>query len=69
MLSSLLCPMNFRFDGGGYLPDPRNPGRFAKITAPDVLNPVDKMPGLSTDSTSQWGHNAIEISTRCGDAL
>jgi hypothetical protein len=43
---------------GGY--GPRQPFTATRIEGPAVLNPVDEVPGVSTNATAQWGLAAIE---------
>ena len=39
------------------------------VVGPDVLNPVDEMPGLSTNNSAQWSLAAIECLALVGDAV
>jgi hypothetical protein len=52
---------------------PRNSGRSMyatqKISAPEVLNPLDENRGISTNSVAQWGLNAIFLPEMIGDKV
>jgi hypothetical protein len=37
------------------------------FTGPDVLNPVDEAPGISTNDASQWSLGAIQMLALIGD--
>ena len=39
------------------------------LTGPAVLNPVDEVPSISTNSTAEWGLAAIQCLALVGDAL
>jgi hypothetical protein len=45
--------------------------RFAttSLKGPEVLNPIDEVPGLSTNSTAQGCLEAIEVLEMCGDQM
>jgi len=47
----------------------RGPSMFATrvVKGPDVLNDIDEVVGLSTNSTAQWCLNAIEVLALAGD--
>lgn len=47
----------------------RAPAEPRKVTAPQVLHEIEEIPGLSTNSTSQWCLNAMEILALCGDQI
>jgi len=52
-------------------PGDRRPGAamFASrpVKGPDVLNDIEEIPQLSTNSTAQWCLNAIEVLAMAGD--
>ncbi len=37
------------------------------VKGPEVLNDIDEVPMLSTNSTAQWCLNAIEVLAMAGD--
>ena len=37
------------------------------VKGPDVLNEIEEVPMLSTNSTAQWCLNAIEVLAMAGD--
>jgi hypothetical protein len=39
------------------------------VEGPEVLNPIDEVPRLSTNGSSQWSLNAIELLELVGDSL
>ena len=41
----------------------------AHVAGPDVLNPIDEAPWISTNDASQWGLAAIQNLALVGDAL
>lgn len=43
--------------------------KIKQINGPDVLNPVEEAPYVSTNETSQWSLNAIEILQMCSGKL
>jgi hypothetical protein len=43
--------------------------RTVHVAGPDVLNPVDEVPWVSTNETAQWGLAAIQNLALIGDAL
>jgi hypothetical protein len=43
--------------------------RAARVVGPDVLNPVDEMPALSTNGAAQWSLAAIECLALVGDSI
>ena len=47
------------------------PARYAttSLKGPDVLNPIDEVTGLSTNSVSQSSLETIELLAMCGDLL
>ena len=47
----------------------RRPFRTVRVAGPDVLNPVDEVPWVSTNDTAQWGRAAILNRPLIGDAL
>ncbi len=47
----------------------RRPPLPAHLTGPAVLNPVDEVPFISTNSTAEWGLAAIQCLALAGDAL
>ncbi len=47
----------------------RAPAEPRKVAGPQVLNDIEEIPGLSTNSTSQWCLNAMEILALCGDKV
>ena len=58
------------FLGGGMV----RPGRASmftpgKVEGPEVLNPIDELPRLSTNRTSQWCLNAIELLELIGEQM
>jgi hypothetical protein len=40
-----------------------------RVAGPDVLNPVDEVPWVSTNETAQWGLAAIQNLALIGAAL
>jgi hypothetical protein len=40
-----------------------------RLDGPDVLNPVDEIPGVSTNNTAQWSLNAIQLLELVGKHL
>jgi hypothetical protein len=47
----------------------RNSLQTRKITGPDVLNPLDEAPWVSTNASSQWGLAAIQNLALIGDQM
>jgi hypothetical protein len=47
------------------------PGRYATtaLKGPDVLSPIDEVPGLSTNTVAQTSLETIEILQMCADAM
>ena len=50
---------------------PARAAGFATISVkgPEVLNPIDEVPGLSTNSTAQGCLEAIEVLEMCGEQM
>ena len=46
-------------------------GRFATVTVegPEVVTPIEEVPGLSTNSTAQGCLELIEVLDMCGDRM
>ena len=40
-----------------------------RVEGPDVLNPIDESPGVSTNNTAQWSLNAIEVLEMCASQM
>jgi hypothetical protein len=49
--------------------DKARPFRTVRVAGPDVLNPVDEVPWVSTNETAQWGLAAIQNLALVGTAL
>ena len=47
----------------------RLPTRLVRVKGPDALNPVDELPGVSTNDTAQWGLAAIQNLAMIGQYL
>ncbi len=47
----------------------QRPFRTVRVAGPDVLNPVDEVPWVSTNETAQWGLAAIQNLALIGAAL
>ncbi|MGP8246564.1 MAG: hypothetical protein ACLQVN_18855, partial [Bryobacteraceae bacterium] len=55
--------------GGGFSRLPGGPYATRHVAGPDVMNPIDEAPGVSTNSTSQNSLTAIEVLELCKDQL
>ncbi|MGO9260997.1 MAG: Tat pathway signal sequence domain protein [Bryobacteraceae bacterium] len=55
--------------GGGFRRLPGGPYATQHVAGPDVMNPIDEAPGVSTNSTAQNSLTAIQVLELCKDQL
>jgi len=55
--------------GGGFRRLPGGPYATQRVAGPDVMNPIDEAPGVSTNSTAQNSLIAIQVLELCKDQL
>jgi len=55
--------------GGGFRSLPGGPYATRRVEGPDVMNPIDEAPGVSTNSTAQSSLTAIQVLELCKDQL
>jgi len=55
--------------GGGFRRLPGGPYATQHVEGPDVMNPIDEAPGVSTNTTAQSSLTAIQVLELCKDQL
>jgi hypothetical protein len=50
-------------------PNARQSFHPAAFKAPDVIEPLEEVPGLSTNNTAQFCLQAIEVLAMCGERM